>query len=134
MVMMGKLMTEKKDRTGHLNTEYTNCIEAKVKLDITMIREDSKIGLDQKMHIEDDQGMEKTIEVGQDMILIIEVVMGIIQEVIKGMGDQIITIPEGETLGIKITIEIGLGHMRDRGVIEGMVEALATVDQGQVQG
>ena len=44
--------------------------------------------------------------------------MGIIQEVIKGMGDQIITIIEGETLGIKITIETGAGHMnrqnRDR--------------------
>ena len=31
--------------------------------------------------------MDNTIEVGQDMILIIEVDMGIIQEVIKGMGD-----------------------------------------------
>ena len=31
--------------------------------------------------------MDKIIEVGQDMILIIEIVIGIIQEVIKGMGD-----------------------------------------------
>ena len=30
--------------------------------------------------------MDKIIEVGQGMILIIEVVMGIILEVIKGMG------------------------------------------------
>ena len=38
----------------------------------------------------DDQGMDKTIEVGQDIVLITEVVMGIIQEVIKGMGNQTI--------------------------------------------
>ena len=31
------------------------------------------------MHTEDDQGMGKTIEVGQDMILIIEIVMDIIK-------------------------------------------------------
>ena len=40
--------------------------------------------------------MDKTIEVGQDMILIIEAATGIIQEVVRGMGDQIIVI-EGET-------------------------------------
>ena len=68
------------------------------------------------------------------MILIIVVATGIIQEAIKGMGDQIITIIEGETLGIKIMIETGVGHMRDRTEIEGMIEALVTVDQGQVQG
>ena len=43
-----------------------------------MIREDSRTGLDPTTHTEDDQGMDKTIEVGQDMILIIEVVMAII--------------------------------------------------------
>ena len=99
-----------------------------------MIREDFKIGLDQTTHTEDDQGMDKIIEVGQDMILIIEVAMNIIQEVIKGMGDQIIMIIEGETLEIKIMIETGVGHMKDKGEIEGMVEMLVTVDQGQVQG
>ena len=30
-------------------------------------------------------------------------------------------------------IEIGVGHTKDRTEIEGMVEALVTVDQGQVQ-
>ena len=68
------------------------------------------------------------------MILIIEVVTGIINEVIKGMGDWIITIIEEETLGIKITIDTGVGYMRDRTEIEGTVEALVTVDQDQVQG
>ena len=41
---------------------------------------------------------------------------------------------EGETLGIKIMIEIVVGHMKDGTEIEGMVEALIIVDQGQVQG
>ena len=68
------------------------------------------------------------------MILIVEVVMGIIQEVFKGMGDQMMAIIEGETLGVKIIIGIGVGHMRDRTEIEGTVEALVIVDQGQVQG
>ena len=99
-----------------------------------MIREDFKTGLDQTMCTEDDQGMERTIEVGQGMILIIEVAMDITQEVIKGMGDQIIITTEGETLGIKIMIEIGVCHMKDGTEIGGMVEVLVIVDQGQVQG
>ena len=70
--------------------------------------------------------MDKTIEVGQDMILIIEVATGIVQEVIKGMGGQIITITEGETLEVKIMIGVG-GHTKDRTEIEGTVEALVTV-------
>ena len=57
-----------------------------------MIREDFKIGLDQTMHTEADKGMDEIKEVGQDMILIIEVAMGIMQEVIKGIGGQITTI------------------------------------------
>ena len=50
------------------------------------------------------------------------------------MGDRIIITTEGETLDIKFMTEIGVGHMKDRIVIEGMVEVLVTVDQGQVQG
>ena len=61
-----------------------------------MIREDFKTGLDQTTCTENDQGMDKTIEVGQDMILIIEVATNIIQEVIKGMGDQVIITIEGK--------------------------------------
>ena len=78
--------------------------------------------------------MDKLIEVGQDMFLTIEVVTDIICKVIKGMGDRIIITTERETLEIKITIEIGVGHTRDRIEVAGMVEALVTVDQGQVQG
>ena len=57
--------------------------------------------------------MDKITEVGQGMVLTIGVVMDIIQEVIKNMGDQIV-ITEGETLEIKIVIGIGVGHMKDR--------------------
>ena len=39
-----------------------------------------------------------------------------------------------EILEIKITIGIGVGHMKNRIVIEGMTEVLVTVDQDQVQG
>ena len=123
-----------KDRTDHLNPNYTNLIKVEVRLDVTMIREDFKIGLDQTTCTEDDLGMDKTIEVGQGMILIIEVAMGIIQVVIRGMGDQIMTTIEGETLEVIITIAIGVGHTKDRIETEGTVEALVTADQGQVQG
>ena len=47
------------------------------------------------------------------------------------MGDIIVT--EGETLEIKITMGIGAGHMKDRIETEGMIEALVTVGQDQVQ-
>ena len=46
------------------------------------------------------------------------------------MGNKII-ITEGETLDIKITIGIGIGHMKDRIETEGMVESLVTVEQDQ---
>ena len=89
---------------------------------------------DQTMHAGDDLGMDKIIGVEQGMILIIEVAMGIIQEVIKGMGGQIIAITEGETLEIKVTKGIGVGHAKDRAETEGTVEALVIVDQGWFQG
>ena len=65
--------------------------------------------------------MDKIIEAGQGMILIIEVTMGII-EVIKGIGDLKITITEGEVIEVKIIIGIGVGHMKDKVEIEGTVE------------
>ena len=53
-------------------------IEAEVRLDVTIVKEDFRTDLDQTTHTEDNQGMDKTIEVGQDMIPIIEEVMDII--------------------------------------------------------
>ena len=131
MVMIDKLVMEDEGRIDYLNPKYTSLIEVEVRLDITMIREDFKRGLDQKC-TEDDQGMDKTIEVGQDMILIIEAATGIIQEVVRGMGDQIIKI-EGETLEAKIMIEIGVGHTKYGTEPKETVEVLVKTDQGQVQ-
>ena len=99
-----------------------------------MIKEDFQIGLDQTTCTEDDQGMDKTIEVGKDMILTIEVATGIIQEVVRGMGDRILTIIEGKSLEVEIMIETGVGHMKDRTETERTAEVLVTVGQGQVQG
>ena len=48
------------------------------------------------------------------------------------MGDKII-ITERETLETRITIEIRVGHMRDKIETEEMIEALVTGDQDQVQ-
>ena len=118
-----------KDRINNLSHEYISLIEAEVRQDAIMIREHFRTCLDPIMHTEDDQGINKTIEVGQDMILIIEVVIVIIQEVIKGMGSRIITTTGRETLEIKIMIGIGVGHTEDRIETEGRVEALVTVDQ-----
>ena len=60
----------------------------------TMNREDFRTCLVQTttvtIHIEEDQGMDKIIKVGQDMIQIIEVITETISEVTKGMGDKII--------------------------------------------
>ena len=68
-----------KDRRDNSNLECTNQVEEEVRLDATVIREDFKIGLDQTMCTEEDQGMDKTIKVGQGMILITEVATGIVQ-------------------------------------------------------
>ena len=79
--------------------------------------------------------MDKPIEVGQDLTLMIEVVMGIKQEVVKGVGGLItITIIEGKATEVKIMMGIGVDPMKDRVEIEETVEASAAVDQGQVQG
>ena len=80
-----------------------------------MIREDIKIGLGKAMPTEDVQDIVKIIEAGQDMIPIIEVVMDIVHEVAKGMGGIIIVmIIGGVAIEIKIMIETGVGHMKDR--------------------
>ena len=77
--------------------------------------------------------MDKIIEVGQDMILIIGVTTEAIKEVIRGMGDKIIMITKGETLGNK-TMKIGVGHLIDKteAVTEGTIEALVIVGLGQL--
>ena len=91
-----------KDRTDNSNLKCTSPIETEVRLDAITIRENFKTGLDQTTNTEDEQDMDKTIEVGQGMILIIEIAMGIIQEVMKIMGGQTISITGEENLKSKL--------------------------------
>ena len=77
-VMMGKLVTEMNDRTDNLNHEFISPIEVEDRQDTIMNREDLRTDLGQTTHTQEDQNMDKIIEVGQDMILIIEVVTDMI--------------------------------------------------------
>ena len=67
-----------KDKIGNLSHKYISLIEVEIRLDITPTRENFRTDRDQTTCTEDDQDMDKTVEVGQDMILIIEVVSAII--------------------------------------------------------
>ena len=64
-----------KDKTNSLNCESIGPMEVKDRQDAITNREDFKTGLGQTIHIKEDQGMDKIIEVGQDMILMIGVIM-----------------------------------------------------------
>ena len=88
-----------KDRVSHSNCEFINLIEVEDRIDLIMIREDTKVGLGQTMCTEDVWDIIKIIEAEQDIILIIEVIMCIICKVIKGMGDIIIIITEQVVIG-----------------------------------
>ena len=96
--------------------------------------EDFKTGLGQTIHTEEDQGMDKFIEVGQDMILIIGVIMETISEAVRGVGDKITMIIEGELLETKAMEETGVGHMigKTEVITEGTIEVSVIVGQGQV--
>ena len=63
-VMMGKLIMEDDGQNRHFNLKYISLIETEVRLDASIVREDPRTGIDQTMHIEDDQGMDKIIQVG----------------------------------------------------------------------
>ena len=84
------------------------------------------------MYTEEGQSMDKIIEVGQDMILIIEVTTEIIWEVTWGMGDKIIIEMDS---GVKAVKEMGVGYMIGKlgTITEGRIEVSVTVGQGQVQ-
>ena len=73
-----------------------------------------KAGLCQTMHTEDVQDTIKILRVGQDMILIEEVVMGTTQEVVRDLVGIVITIMEEVVIEIKIMTEIGVGQMKGR--------------------
>ena len=78
------------------------------------------------MSTEETQDNIKIIEVGLDTILAIEVVMGMIQEIIRGMEGIIIM--EEVIIEIKITIEIEVAHLKDRTEIEERIEMQVMID------
>ena len=82
------------------------------------------------MYIEVVQDSTKILEAEQDIAQIIEVVMVITWEVIKGMGE--IMIIEGVAIEIKAMIGKGVDHLKGRVEIWEIVEAWVTVDPGQV--
>ena len=104
------------DKTDISNCKSIKSIEVEDKQDTIMGGEDSRTDLGQiiaeAIHLEEDQGMDKIIGVGQGMIWIIEVIIETIWGVIKGMGDQIIIEMDSvETLEIDAMRDIGIGHM-----------------------
>ena len=84
MVMMGKLIMEDEGQNRQFKpwVYQSNTGRGQTRCNYDQRRFQDRF----RPNNEDDQDMDKTIEVGQDMILIIEVAMGIIQEEIKGMG------------------------------------------------
>ena len=117
-----------KDRVNHSNCKSINPIEVEVRTDVITIKEDTKAGLGPTMCTEVIQNIIKIIDAGQDIILIIEVVMDIICEVIKDMG-EIIIITEEVVIEVKVIIGIGVVHTKDRIDTEETIEVLVIVDQ-----
>ena len=74
----------------------------------------------------------KILGVKPHIVPIIEVVMVIMHEVIKGMKDMAIT--EEVVIEIKLIIEEGVGYLKDRIEVGEMTEVKVTVDLGHVLG
>ena len=108
------------DRISHLSHAYINLIEVGVRIGVIIIKEGTKAGSGPTMYM----------EVIQDIFLIIELVMGTIHEVIKGMEETIIT--KEAIMEIKIIIGIGVDCMKGRLKTEEIVEAQVIVYRGQV--
>ena len=92
-----------KDRVSNLNHECINLKEVEFRIEV---------GSGQIMLIKVIQDIMKASEVEWGIVQIIEVVMVTIQEVIKGMGEIIITIIEEVIIGIEVMI--GIDHMKGR--------------------
>ena len=105
-----------KDRVSQLSHEYISQIELEIEIEVII-----RAGIDLIMSIEVIQDIIKILEVECHTVPKIEVVMAIMQEVIKDMEDS--TIIEEEAIEIKIIIEEGVGHLRDRIEAEEMTEA-----------
>ena len=94
IVMMGKLVAKDKvqNRQFKLWVYETNRGRGQTRCNHEQRGFQDSLGqtITEAIHIEEGQGMDKNIEVGQDMIQIIEVIMETIWEITKGMGDKII--------------------------------------------
>ena len=86
MLMMGKLVTEDKGRTNHLNHEYICEIGVEVEIEVII-----EAGLNLITSIEVISHIIKILGEEQHLVPIIEIVMAIIHGVIKGMEDITIT-------------------------------------------
>ena len=84
------------------------------------------------MSIEVIQDIIQILGVGQHIVSITKVIMVISHEAIKGMED--ITIMEEVVMEIKLIIEEGVGHLKDRIEVGEMTEVGVTVGLGQVLG
>ena len=121
-----------KVKIDSLNHESNSLREVEDKQDVLTNRED----FNRTNTYRGRPGMDNIIEVGQDMILIIEVIMAIIREVTQDMGDKIIIETDwGVTLEIKVMEEMGVDHMKGKPetITEGTIEVSVTVGQGKVQ-
>ena len=139
MVMMGRLVAKDEGQNRQFKPWVYQSNRGRGQTRWNYEQREFRRGLDQTttgtIHIEEGQGMDKIIKVGQDMIWITEVIMETIWEVTKGMGDKIILeMDSGNTLETKAMKETGVGHMIGNleVIIEGTIEELVMVDEGQV--
>ena len=88
--------------------------------------------LDLIMITEVAQDIIKTLGIEHHIIPITEVVMATMHKAIKGMEDT--TIMEEVAIGIKLIIESGVSHLRDKIKIGELIEVRVTVGLGQVLG
>ena len=78
------------------------------------------------------QGIIKTLGIEHHIIPITELAMTTMHEAIKGIEDTMIM--EEVAIGVKLIIEAGVGHLRDKIEIREMTEVKVTVGLGQVLG
>ena len=96
-----------KYKVNHLSHEYTNLTEVGDRIGVDIKEEVVPI-----MCMGDAPCMVRTLGVGQDIILIVEVIMVTTHEVIRGIQETIVI--EGMIIETDFMTEIGVGHLKDR--------------------
>ena len=113
------------DKTNHLNHKCISWIEVEVKIEVII-----EAGLELIINIEVAWGIIKILGVDWHTVPITEVDMGTIHEAIRGI--QEITIMEETVMKIKIIVEDGVGHLKERIEVGEIIEVWVTVGLGQV--